>query len=118
MAEHSVDTLSGNVVIDRCENCSGMWFDHGELNILKEDWMSEFLDSGDPAIGKKFNKVTNANCPRCNSVMVSKNDPNQHHIVYEICQTHGVFMDAGEFADYKYETLLDFFRDIVRRIHI
>jgi len=116
MNEHSVDTLSGNVVIDRCESCSGLWFDHGELDILKDDWMSEFLDPGDPKIGEKFNKQTDAHCPRCNSLMVSVNDSKQSHIVYEVCAEHGIFMDAGEFTDYKYETLLDIFKDIVHRI--
>ena len=31
----------------------------------------------------------------------------------EVCDEHGMFLDAGEFTDYKYETLLDKFRDLV-----
>ena len=34
-------------------------------------------------------------------------DPKQKHLEYEACEEHGMFMDAGEFTDYKYETLLD-----------
>ena len=41
------------------------------------------------------------------------NDPKQKHLEYEACEEHGMFMDAGEFTDYKYETLLDIFRDAV-----
>lgn len=116
MSEHAVDTLSGHVVIDRCEHCNGLWFDHGELDILKNDWMSEFLDPGDPSVGKKFNNVTEIDYPRCSTRMISASDPNQTHIVYEVCKDHGVFMDAGEFTDYKYDTLLDIFRDVVYKI--
>lgn len=116
MTEHSVETLSGKVAIDRCEHCSGIWFDHGELDILKQDWMSEFLDSGDPKVGEKFNKKVDVNCPRCDTLMPSVHDSKQHHIVYEICADHGIFMDAGEFTDFKHETVLDLFRDVVSRI--
>ena len=41
------------------------------------------------------------------------NDPKQKHLEYEACEEHGMFMDAGGFTDYKYETLLDIFRDAV-----
>ena len=45
--------------------------------------------------------------------MKKLNDPKQKHLEYEACEEHGVFMDAGEFTDYKHETLLDIFRDVV-----
>ncbi len=34
-------------------------------------------------------------------------DPELQHIQYEVCEDHGMFMDAGEFADYKNETLVE-----------
>ncbi len=35
------------------------------------------------------------------------------HIGYEACTVcYGMFFDAGEFKDYKEETVLDFFRDL------
>jgi hypothetical protein len=40
-------------------------------------------------------------------------DPSQPHIWYEVCLEHGMYLDAGEFTDFKYETLLDKFRDLV-----
>ena len=45
--------------------------------------------------------------------MQKLNDTKQTHLVYEACEQHGMFMDAGEFTDYKHETLLDIFRDMV-----
>ena len=35
------------------------------------------------------------------------------HIWYEVCNKHGMFFDAGEFTDFKYETLLDKFRGLI-----
>jgi hypothetical protein len=44
------------------------------------------------------------------------NESRQPHLEYEACAEHGMFMDAGEFTDYKHETLLDIFRDLVTSI--
>ena len=67
MQEYSTTTLQGLVTIDKCTDCGGIWFDKGEAEILKGDWMSDFLDSGDPMVGKKQNLNTEVNCPRCGS---------------------------------------------------
>lgn len=113
MKERTVSTLKGLVTIDQCEHCKGMWFDNGEAEILKTEWMSEYLDSGDPTMGKAYNAIRNINCPRCNNAMLKKNDADQPHILYEVCSAHGIFMDAAEFTDYKYETLVDMFKSVV-----
>ena len=44
-------------MIDKCESCSGLWFDNGEAEQLKGDWIAEFADSGDPEVGKSYNTV-------------------------------------------------------------
>ena len=46
--------------------------------------------------------------------MQKKSDPDQAHIWYEICHDHGMFMDAGEFTDFKHESLLDHFRSLIK----
>jgi hypothetical protein len=38
----------------------------------------------------------------------------QTHIWYEVCRDHGIFMDAGEFTDFKYDTLLDRLRGLIK----
>ena len=115
MQEHTTRTLQGEVAIDRCNDCGGLWFDNGEAEALKDDWMSEFLDSGDPTVGKTFNENTEANCPRCGEKMDAINDPDQQHIQYEVCEEHGMFMDAGEFADFKNETLVESFMKVINK---
>ena len=116
MKEMKIDTLHGPVEIDQCEGCKGLWFDNGEAEKLKKDWMADFIDSGDPEQGKSYNKVRDIECPRCGKTMTKINDKKQKHLEYEACEEHGMFMDAGEFTDYKHETLLDVFRDLVARV--
>lgn len=113
MAEHTLSTLSGGVTVDRCTGCRGIWFDLGEAELLKDKWMSDFIDDGDPNVGKQHNKIRDIDCPRCSKRMAKLSDPVQTHILYEACPDHGMYFDAGEFTDYKYETLMDIFRDFV-----
>ena len=116
MEEHTLSTLTGGVTVDRCTQCKGLWFDLGEAETLKEKWMSDYIDSGDPEVGKKHNLIREISCPRCSKPMDLLSDPVQSHIQYEGCADHGMYFDAGEFTDYKYETLMDIFRDFVSAI--
>jgi Zn-finger nucleic acid-binding protein len=113
MEEHTLSTLKGGVTVDRCTKCKGMWFDLGEAEALKDKWMSDYVDDGDPIVGKEHNKIRDVDCPRCGKRMNLMSDPVQSHIKYEACEEHGLYFDAGEFTDYKYETLMDIFRDFV-----
>ncbi len=107
-------TYGGDVVIDRCTNCQGLWFDTGEDDLLKNKWMGDALDTGDAKTGRKWDNVEDIACPRCGKDMVKTSDPVQTHVWYETCPEHGMFMDAGEFTDYKHETLADWFRGLIR----
>lgn len=113
MEEKTLSTLHGGVTVDRCSGCHGIWFDLGEAELLKDKWMSEYVDSGDRNVGKRHNEIRDINCPRCGKPMQQLSDPVQSHIQYEACDEHGMYFDAGEFTDYKYETLMDIFRDFV-----
>jgi Zn-finger nucleic acid-binding protein len=104
----------GAVTIDRCTNCQGLWFDTGEADQLKAKWMGDALDTGSSSGGKKWDKVEDIACPRCGKDMEKTSDILQKHIWYETCSEHGMFMDAGEFTDYKHETLADRFRSMVK----
>lgn len=116
MEEHRLNTLSGPVTIDRCSRCMGIWFDTGEAEKLKEKWMSEHIDAGSRKLGKSHNLIRDIDCPRCGKKMKPITDPVQPHIRYEACSDHGIYLDAGEFTDYKYETLMDLLRGFIARI--
>ena len=113
MAEKTLSTLSGGVTIDKCTSCKGIWFDLGEAENLKDKWMSDHIDDGDRAVGRANNAIRNIGCPHCGVQMTPLSDPKQKHIQYEACADHGMYFDAGEFTDYKYETLMDTFRDFI-----
>lgn len=99
------------IEVNRCTGCEGLWFDMLEEEHLKAIQGSEEIDIGDPKVGKSFDTVERIACPLCHTRMVRMVDAQQPHIRYESCPVcYGVFFDAGEFRDYKQETVLDFFR--------
>ncbi|MBN1799833.1 MAG: zf-TFIIB domain-containing protein [Spirochaetales bacterium] len=102
------------VKIERCKKCKGIWFDAFEKDELKAKPGSESVDSGDKETGKAYNKKKQVNCPKCLTPLTRKADVRQKHIIYEYCDTcHGVFFDAGEFTDFKQETILDYIKRII-----
>tara|TARA_Y100000031_G_scaffold157161_1_gene216962 strand:+ start:17315 stop:17704 length:390 start_codon:yes stop_codon:yes gene_type:complete len=116
MLELTVSTLTGKVVVDRCTNCSGIWFDHGEAEALKEKWGSEYIDCGDPKVGRLYNTMRDIRCPICRQKMAQRSDERQPHIQYEVCDKDGMFLDAGEYTDYANETVADLFRGLYAQI--
>lgn len=101
------------IEVDRCTNCQGLWFDSQEAQELKKVKGSESIDSGDPTTGKKFDELGDINCPKCQTKMTKMVDLDQPHIRYEKCPVcYGIWFDAGEFKDYKEETISDIFKGI------
>ncbi len=113
--QHGMEEVTyESITIDRCTHCQGLWFDEDEAHRLKKSYGSEALDLGNVSEGVKWDSHADINCPRCGKEMSKTADPKQQHIWYEICNEHGMFMDAGEFADFKHESLLDFFRGLIK----
>ncbi len=97
----------------RCTACQGMWFDLMTHERLKAIGGSESIDVGSKQVGEQYNKVGAINCPVCSARLIRMVDQAQPHIWYEACTVcYGVFFDAGEFRDYKQQTVFDFIRDI------
>jgi PAT family beta-lactamase induction signal transducer AmpG len=97
--------------VDRCSLCNGIWFDAGEIELLKNKQIARAIDIGDSKTGKQANVINSYLCPRCSGDMVSMVDPRQRHIRYETCNAcSGSFLDAGEFRDLAELTIADFFK--------
>lgn len=109
-------TYGRKITVHRCSDCGGLWCKPDVLMEMKREWMSEaVLDAGDPRLGRVLNKMDNIKCPECDIIMDKTSDPRQTHIWYESCSRCGsLFLDAGEFSDLKYDTLMDRLRDLVR----
>ena len=104
------------IEVDRCANCKGLWFDMLEHEHMKAIEDSESIDVGDAKAGKEYDKTDKIDCPVCKTQMIRMVDNKQPHIRYESCTScYGVFFDAGEFTDYKAETITDFFKDLLAK---
>lgn len=95
------------IIVDKCLNCKGIWFDSGEEQKLLNLKKSEKIDDGDRSLGIDMNKVDSIKCPICGNKMTKMVDVNQSHIWYEKCINHGCFFDAGEFKDLKENNISD-----------
>jgi len=105
-----------DVEVDRCKLCKGLWFDSLEHEALKKLKGSEEIDIGDAEVGELFNQEDSIDCPVCKVPMIRMVDRDQRHIWYEGCPScFGLFFDAGEFRDFKFHTVMDFFRDLGSR---
>lgn len=101
------------IEVNRCTHCRGLWLDMMDRERLKAIDGSETVDDGDPAVGRRYNQIDRIDCPVCRTQMIRMVDPQQSHIWFESCGTcHGVFFDAGEFTDYRKQTVADIIRDI------
>jgi PAT family beta-lactamase induction signal transducer AmpG len=100
--------------IDRCTTCSGIWFDAGETELLRDKKAAAAIDTGDALTGSQTNTIDRYQCPRCSGAMVRMVDPKQKHIWYEKCSScNGSFFDAGEMRDLSEFTVADFFKGLV-----
>jgi len=99
--------------IDRCTICKGIWFDAGEIDILRGKEAATAIDIGDEKSGRESKSIDRYQCPRCSGAMVRVVDPRQTHIWYETCGScHGSYLDAGELRDLSSQSILDFFKDL------
>lgn len=88
----------GEVEIDRCSACQGLWFDKGEAETLAQGWLADYIDTGDPQSGLAMDAVDDISCPRCGAGMRRHFDVDGCQIQFEECDSHGSFFDAGEFT--------------------
>jgi Zn-finger nucleic acid-binding protein len=97
-----------SIEVDRCTGCKGIFFDNREAERLRKVRGSEAIDVGDAKVGKAHDAIDRIRCPRDTAPMVRIVDPQQPHIRLETCPVcNGTFFDAGEFRDWKHETLVD-----------
>jgi Zn-finger nucleic acid-binding protein len=89
-----------NIELDYCNNCKGVWFDSGELELLLKSYSLEepktFLDgifnSQEAASSEK-----KRNCPVCDHKMKKTAIGGQPEILIDICRdNHGLWFDGGE----------------------
>jgi uncharacterized protein len=96
------------VEVDRCGGCGGLWFDLLEQEDLRAASGSEIVDSGNPETGRRFDQVGLIRCPVDGTPMVRMVEKGQPHLWLESCPLcFGTFFDAGEFRDFREESVRD-----------
>lgn len=92
-----------DIEIDRCCQCSGIWFDSSEAEQLKQLKGSESIDVGQLNLeNQKQSLEENVYCPRCQVPMIKILDFDKYPIWYETCpQCQGIWFDSGEFKKFK-----------------
>jgi Zn-finger nucleic acid-binding protein len=97
--------------VDRCTGCRGLFFEARKAQKLKALRGSEVIDVGARDGGHQQNTNDRIRCPVDTTPLVRIVDAKQSHIYLETCPVcQGMFFDAGEFADWKNETLMDVVR--------
>jgi len=94
----------GEVEIDRCPSCGGVWLDQGELDGVRKSFLDhkQTLDALDSlaTTDEVEARPEPLLCPRDHSRMSVHKHPQQHHIEMDCCtKCGGLFFDAGELAD-------------------
>ncbi len=96
------------IEVDRCNHCSGIWFDIGELNKVLEAGIIEGLKNDiDNNQGHDQQKGA---CPRCEGAgqmvqVASLKNPSVHIDTCSVC--YGQWLDGGELEELDDQGVLD-----------
>lgn len=91
------------ITVERCRACAGIWFERCDIEQLKTIKGSETLDIGQSQTNPAGERPQPyCSCPQCREAMMQMLDIDQYAIWYEKClKCQGVWLDAGEFTQYK-----------------
>ncbi|NVN90855.1 MAG: zf-TFIIB domain-containing protein [Desulfuromonadales bacterium] len=95
--------LNGTFLIDRCDQCLGLFFDPGELEALLEATVSNvFLIDKTGLDGINLHRqpeqyaISYIKCPVCSQLMNRVNFGVRSGVIVDRCKAHGVWLDGGE----------------------
>jgi uncharacterized protein len=89
-----------SIELDYCPNCSGVWFDSGELELLLESagikdfqaYLRQAVAGGEAAVTEKKRK-----CPICRRKMRKTYLGEGAKVLVDVCASnHGIWFDGGE----------------------
>jgi Zn-finger nucleic acid-binding protein len=104
LCREAMKTLDiGDVSIDECSLCKGLWFDKGELEEFKDQVEPDlrFLDFEIWNRKALFNiNEEPINCPRCRNVSIRSIKFQEPNLDIKFCpRCEGVWLDFGNFKD-------------------
>ena len=99
---HMIVVEYHNIELDYCNNCKGVWFDSGELELLLKSCNLEepkaFFD-GIFSSEEATSQEKKLRCPVCGRRMKKTAIGAQPEILIDVCrEKHGLWFDGGEVA--------------------
>ena len=95
--------IDGKFLIERCEECFGLFFDPGELEALLEASVTHVytinlkkLDNINIAMAPRATNVVYIKCPVCSDFMNRVNFGTKSGVIVDICKDHGIWLNAGK----------------------
>lgn len=95
--------LHGKFLIERCEQCLGLFFDPGELEALLQATVTHVytinrkqLDNLNNALRNSEYGISYIKCPVCATLMNRVNFGARSGVIVDRCPDHGVWLDGGE----------------------
>ena len=102
----------GEVVVDRCTCCGGLWFDNDEISeLLGRTKEARRVETTVPPEGDRAKELT---CPRCADValraLVVAGDVAAARTVFRCASCSGTWVDRGELRAFEDPRLLEALR--------
>jgi Zn-finger nucleic acid-binding protein len=95
--------INGKFLIERCDQCLGLFFDPEELEALLEATVSNVfdihrskLDDINNHMSRDAFTVSYIKCPVCSELMNRVNFGTKSGVIVDRCRDHGVWLDGGE----------------------
>ncbi len=95
--------IHGRFLIERCDECLGLFFDPNELEALLEATVSNVftinksqLDACRPQTAPTEHSSFYIKCPVCSKIMNRVNFGTNSGVIVDRCKEHGVWLDGGE----------------------
>ena len=95
--------VEGTFLIERCEQCLGLFFDVGELEALIKASVTHVYQADRHKINDLNKTLRNSDypaayikCPVCGTMMNRVNFGTRSGVIIDRCPDHGVWLDGGE----------------------
>ena len=106
----------GDVLIDRCDTCAGLWFDHGEVaELVGQDELAQKIEASLPPDEDAEHSMI---CPRCAGVALRRYEEDVDDralVVWRCVSCAGTWIDRGELRGFEDSRVPDALAAYLRR---
>lgn len=95
--------INGRFLIERCDECFGLFFDPNELEALLESTVANVFTINKSQLDANKSLTKNSRegsfyikCPDCGKIMNRVNFGTSSGVVVDRCKEHGIWVDGGE----------------------